>query len=105
MYDGGKSVLHVKNSAGGFYKVKKTGRLGKNCVHFSGRGICTKYDKWCSSANCPGYEKRKQRLHPNLWLGKSNDFNFRNIDRNLETLLYCVETEHKVPEMNLLKII
>ena len=22
MYDGGKSVLHVKNSAGGFYKVK-----------------------------------------------------------------------------------
>ena len=23
MYDGGKSVLHVKNSAGGFYKVKK----------------------------------------------------------------------------------
>lgn len=34
MYDGGKSVLHVKNSAGGFYKVKKTGRLGKNCVHF-----------------------------------------------------------------------
>lgn len=37
MYDGGKSVLHVKNSAGGFYKVKKTGRLGKNCVHFSGR--------------------------------------------------------------------
>ena len=46
MYDGGKSVLHVKNSAGGFYKVKKTGRLGKNCVHFSGRGICSKYDKW-----------------------------------------------------------
>lgn len=44
MYDGGKSVLHVKNSAGGFYKVKKTGRLGKNCVHFSGRGICSKYD-------------------------------------------------------------
>lgn len=59
MYDGGKSVLHVKNSAGGFYKVKKTGRLGKNCVHFSGRGICSKYDKWCSSANCPGYEKKK----------------------------------------------
>ena len=53
------AVLHVKNSAGGFYKVKKTGRLGKNCVHFSGRGICSKYDKWCSSANCPGYEKRK----------------------------------------------
>lgn len=45
MYDEGKSVLHVKNSAGGFYKVKKTGRLGKNCVHFSGRGICSKYDK------------------------------------------------------------
>ena len=44
MYDGGKSVLHVKNSAGGFYKVKKTGRLGKNCVHFSGRGICSKYN-------------------------------------------------------------
>ena len=59
MYVGGKSVLHVINSAGGFYKVKKTGRLGKNCVHFSGRGICSKYDKWCSSANCPGYEKRK----------------------------------------------
>lgn len=39
-------------------------------------------------------------LHPNLWLGKSNDFNFRNIDRNLEALLYCIETEHKVPEMN-----
>lgn len=39
-------------------------------------------------------------LHPNLWLGKSNDFNFRNIDRNFEALLYCVETEHKVPEMN-----
>lgn len=34
MYDGGKSVLYVKNSAGGFYKVKKTGRLGKNCVYF-----------------------------------------------------------------------
>lgn len=58
MYDGGKSVLHVKNSAGGFYKVKKTGRLGKNCVHFSGRGICSKYDKWCSSANCPVMKKK-----------------------------------------------
>ena len=43
MYDGGQSVLHVKNSAGGFYKVKKTGRLGKNCIYFSGSGRCTKY--------------------------------------------------------------
>lgn len=39
-------------------------------------------------------------LHPSLWLGKSNDFNFRNIDRNLEALLYCIETEHKVPKMD-----
>ena len=59
IHDGGKSVLHVKNSSGGFYKVKKTGRLGKNCAYFSGSGRCSKYDKWCSSANCPGYEKRK----------------------------------------------
>lgn len=39
-------------------------------------------------------------LHPNLWLGKSNDFNFQNIYRNLEALLYCIETERKVPEIN-----
>lgn len=58
MYDGGKSILHVKNSSGGFYKVKKTGRLGKNCIHFS-KSKCEKYGKWCNSANCPGYEKRK----------------------------------------------
>ena len=29
-------------------------------------------------------------LHPNLWLGKSNDFKFQNIDKNLEALLYCI---------------
>lgn len=39
-------------------------------------------------------------LHPNLWLGKSNDFKFQNIDKNLEALLYCIETEHKVPQMD-----
>lgn len=59
IYDVGKSILHVKNSSGGFYKVKKTGRLGKDCVYFFDRGRCTKYDKWCSSTNCPGYQKRK----------------------------------------------
>ena len=35
MYDGGKSVLHVKNSAGGFYKVKKTVHM----AHPNGR-VC-----------------------------------------------------------------
>lgn len=59
VYDGGKSILHVKNCTGGFYKVKKTGRLGKNCIYFSDRGKCTRYDMWCSSENCHGYEKRK----------------------------------------------
>lgn len=39
-------------------------------------------------------------LHPNLWLGKNNDFKFNNIDKNLEALLYCIETVHKVPDMN-----
>lgn len=39
-------------------------------------------------------------LHPNLWLGKSNDYKFKNIDKNLEALLYCIETDHKVPEMS-----
>ena len=39
-------------------------------------------------------------LHPNLWLGKSNDFKFQNIDKNLEALLYCIEAEHKVPQMD-----
>lgn len=39
-------------------------------------------------------------LHPNLWLGKSNDLKFQNIDKNLEAMLYCIETEHKVPEIN-----
>ena len=61
VHDAGRSVLHVKNSAGGFYKVKKTGRLGKNCVHFSGSGRCKRYGKWCRSANCPGYERRKAK--------------------------------------------
>ena len=58
--EGGRSVLHIKNSSGGFCKVKKTGRLGKNCIYFCGSGKCKKYDKWCRSLNCPGYEKRKQ---------------------------------------------
>ena len=39
-------------------------------------------------------------LHPNLWLGRNNDFKFKNIDKNLEALLYCIETDHKVPEMS-----
>lgn len=39
-------------------------------------------------------------LHPNLWLGKSNDFKFQNINKNLEALLYCIEAEHKVPQMD-----
>ena len=29
-HTGGKRILHVKNSSSGFYKVHKTGRLGKN---------------------------------------------------------------------------
>ena len=43
--EGGRSVLHIKNSSGGFCKVKKTGRLGKNCIYFCGSGKCKKYDK------------------------------------------------------------
>lgn len=39
-------------------------------------------------------------LHPNLWLGKGNDFKFQNIDKNLEALLYCIETEHKAPQID-----
>ena len=39
-------------------------------------------------------------LHPTLWLGKNNDFKFKYINRNFEALLYCIESEHQVPEMN-----
>lgn len=59
MNDGGKSIIHVKNSAGGFYKVKKTGRLGKNCIYFSGSGRCKKLGKWCNSSTCFLYKRKK----------------------------------------------
>ena len=39
-------------------------------------------------------------LPPYLWLGKSKDLNFKFIGTNFEALLYCIELEHQVPEMN-----
>lgn len=39
-------------------------------------------------------------LHPNLWLGKNNDFKFKYINRNFEAILYCIESDHQVPKMN-----
>ena len=60
MYDGGKSILRVKNSAGGFYKVKKTGKIGKNCIYFYGEGRCKRYESWCDSSHCGGYKRKKR---------------------------------------------
>ncbi len=60
IHDSGKSVLHVKNSSGGFYKVKKSGKLGKDCIHFHlGKKTCKKWGGWCQNAStCPAYQKR-----------------------------------------------
>lgn len=57
--DMGKSILHVKNSSGGFCKSQKKGRLGKNCIYFYGSGRCNRYEKWCTnSSKCPAYKKK-----------------------------------------------
>lgn len=61
IYDGGKSVLHIKNSSGGFYKVKKTRKLGKNCIHYNEQKLtCILDGKWCKQASiCSRYKDRK----------------------------------------------
>lgn len=59
IYDRGKSILHIKNSGGGFCKVQKKGRLGKNCVYFTDDGRCEWDGKWCQNSSvCPLYKKQ-----------------------------------------------
>lgn len=58
-WDGGRSILHVPKSLGGFCKTGKKGKLGKNCIYFQPLdGRCTLYLKWCRSANCPSYKRK-----------------------------------------------
>lgn len=60
IYSGGKSVVHIKNSSGGFYKVKKSGKLGKNCMHYNEQKLtCALDGKWCKqAATCSRYKTK-----------------------------------------------
>ena len=64
-HTGGKSILHVRNTSGGFVKVHKTGRLGKNCIHFNlEKKTCDLYGEWCDNSSiCSGYKRKKQALN------------------------------------------
>lgn len=42
----------------------------------------------------------KVELHPKLWLGKSSDPKFKCIFRNFGALLFCMENEKEVPNLN-----
>lgn len=59
-HTGGRSILHVKNSSSGFYKVHKTGRLGKNCKHFNmEKKTCNLHGGWCNNSSiCTSYKKK-----------------------------------------------
>ena len=59
-HTGGKSILHVRNTSGGFAKLHKTGKLGKNCIHFNfGKKTCDLYGGWCNNSSiCSGYKRK-----------------------------------------------
>lgn len=66
IHDAGKSILHIKNSSGGFYKVRKAGRLGKNCVYYDERKlICILKGKWCKNASICSLFKNKESVRRN----------------------------------------
>ena len=60
VHSSGNSVLHIKNSSCRFYKTKKTGRIGKNCVHYNDeKKTCNLKSMWCTdSSNCVFYKKK-----------------------------------------------
>jgi hypothetical protein len=61
IYDGGKSVIHVKNSTCSFYKNHKSGRLGRNCEFFNlSKKTCDLRGGWCNNSSiCSSYKKKK----------------------------------------------
>lgn len=61
LHTGGKSILHVRNSSGGFCKVKKRGRIGKTCIYFDDeKKTCKFKEGWCNSSTCYSYKKKRK---------------------------------------------
>lgn len=58
--DMGKSIIHVKNSSGGFCKASNRGKIGKKCVYYGKGGMCNRYEKWCHSSGCPAYKRKSK---------------------------------------------
>lgn len=61
LYSGGKSILHVKYSSGGFCKTKQTRRLGIGCEYYdTEKKTCSLKKKLCmDSLHCVLYKKKK----------------------------------------------
>lgn len=56
-------ILYIKRSKNKSYKVKKRGRLGKECIYFNDEKLtCSQSGSFCHSDNCLGFTKRKSKL-------------------------------------------
>lgn len=52
-------IIFVKNSKNKSYKVRKRGRLGKNCVHYNHEKLSCKLSGiFCKSDGCNSYESK-----------------------------------------------